>query len=80
MNAVSAPRRHDPIQDLKYYWRNYDTPLVPRDLSYGEKGFAEALELARAGDERAQLHLRRIVKRDPTTPQAQSAQAALAEA
>lgn len=65
--------------DLKYYWRNFENPVVPRDMSYAEKGFAEALELARSGDERARLHLRRLVRRDPTTPQAQAAQAVLAE-
>jgi ectoine hydroxylase-related dioxygenase (phytanoyl-CoA dioxygenase family) len=63
--------------DLKYYWKQYDNPVVPRDFSYSEKGFAEALELGRSGDERALIHLRRIVRRDPTTPQAQAAQAVL---
>lgn len=64
--------------DLKYYWRKYNNPVVPRDMSYAEKGFAEALELGRAGNEHALVQLRRIVKRDPTTPQAQAAQRVLA--
>ena len=65
--------------DLKYYWRQVDNPVVPRDLSYGEKGFAEAVELARQGDPRAQLHMRRIVKRDPNSAAGRIAQQVLAE-
>jgi ectoine hydroxylase-related dioxygenase (phytanoyl-CoA dioxygenase family) len=65
--------------DLQYYWKAYDNPVVPRDTSYAEKGFAEAVELAKRGDERAQLQLRRIVKRDPTSPFGRIAQQALAE-
>jgi hypothetical protein len=65
--------------DLKYYWKKFDNPVVPRDTSYGEKGFAEALELARQGDPRAQLQLKRIVKRDPNSPFGRLAQQALAE-
>jgi hypothetical protein len=64
--------------DLRYYWRKYDNPIVPTNVSYGQKAFAEALELARAGDERALLQLRRIVKHDTTSPQSQEAQAILA--
>ena len=63
--------------DLKYYWHRYDNPVVARDMSYADKGFAESLELASAGDERAKLHLRRIIQRNPTSPQAQQAQAIL---
>ena len=65
--------------DLKYYWRQYANPVVPRDMSYAEKGFAEAVELARKGDPRAQLQLKRIVKRDPNSPAGQTARQALAE-
>ena len=65
--------------DLKYYWKQYDNPVVPRDTSYAEKGFAEAVELAKQGDARAQLQLRRIVKRDPNSPFGRIAQQALAE-
>jgi hypothetical protein len=64
---------------LKYYWKQHDNPVVPRDTSYGEKGFAEALELARQGDPRAQLQLKRIVKRDANSPFGRIAQQALAE-
>ena len=34
--------------DLKHYWKSYDNPVVPRDMSFSDRGFAEALELARA--------------------------------
>ena len=63
--------------DLKYYWQDYDNPVVARDMSYSEKGFAEALDLARAGDERAKLHLDRVIKLSPESPQAQQAQEVL---
>jgi hypothetical protein len=63
--------------DLKYYWKNTDTPVVERDAAYFEKGFEEALELAKAGDEDARLHLRRIERRDPTTDYATAARAVL---
>lgn len=64
--------------DLKYYWQAYDNPVVARDTSFAEKGFAEAVELAKQGDPHAQLQLRRIVKRDPASPFGQIAQQALA--
>lgn len=48
--------------DLKYYWENYANPVVARDLSYGEKGFAEALDMARGGNEDAVYALQRAVK------------------
>ena len=44
--------------------KNRDLTVIPRDFSYGNKGFEEALELARDGDERAILHLDRAIKRD----------------
>ena len=66
-------------EDLKYYWKQYDNPVVPRDMSYAEKGFAEAVELARRGDARAHLHLKRIVKRDPDSPMGRTARQVLAE-
>ena len=66
--------------DLKYYWKQYANPVVPRDMSYADKGFAEAVELARHGDPRAQLQMKRAVKRDPNSPQGQIAQQVLDEA
>ena len=63
--------------DLKYYWEDLEHPIVPRDLSFGEKVFAEALDLAREGDAHAILHLNRIIRRDPTTDAAKQAMEAL---
>lgn len=37
---------------------------MPHDTNFAEKGFAEAVEVAKQGVRRAQLPLRRIVKRD----------------
>ena len=51
--------------DLQYYWEKFDLEVVPRDGSYSEKGFAEALVLAGEGDARAELHLKRAIERDP---------------
>lgn len=65
--------------DLKYYWQQYANPVVPRDMSYAEKGFAEAVELARRGDPRAQLAMKRMVKRDPDSPSGQIARQVLTE-
>jgi len=51
--------------DLKYYWKAYENPVVKRDLSYGEKGRAEAIAMARAGNEHAIYALRRGAKNNP---------------
>lgn len=64
---------------LKYYWKDRDLTVIPRDFSYGNKGFEEALELAKDGDERAIIHLNRAIKRDATTELAQRAAAVLQE-
>ena len=66
-------------EQLQYYWQKLDMTVVPRDTSFGEKGFAEALHQARIGNPRARLHLERIVRRDPTTEQAQAAAKALGD-
>ncbi len=49
-------------EELKYYWRERDITVVERDMSFSEKGFAEALALARGGDEDALYMLKRAVK------------------
>ena len=54
--------RHD---DLKYYWKAYDNPVVAQDMSYREKGLLEAIDLARAGNEDAIFALKRSAKNDP---------------
>jgi len=59
--------------ELQYYWLNYENPTVPVDMSYAEKSFAEALALARDGDERAFVRLRRTIRNDPNSPAAQKA-------
>ena len=64
---------------LKYYWKDRDLTVLSKDFSYGNKGFEEALELARGGDERAIIHLNRAIKRDTTTELAQRATAVLQE-
>lgn len=66
--------------ELKYYWKAHELTVIPRDFSYGNRGFEEALELARGGDARAVLHLNRIITRDATTEPAVRAAAALQEA
>ncbi len=65
--------------ELKYYWKKHDNPVVPRDMSYANKGFAEALDQARSGDERALFRLRRTIKNDPATDWARDARAVLDE-
>ena len=67
--------QHD---DLKYYWRDYDNPVVARDLSFKDKGWAEALSRARSGDEAAIYSLVRTIKNDPASPH-DDARAVLAE-
>ena len=51
--------------EFKYFWKDFDFPTVPRDLSFSENSFAEALELAKEGDERAFLQLRRKIFQSP---------------
>ena len=63
--------------DLQYYWRDMVTEVVPRDTSYSERGFAEALSLARQGDPRAILQLKRSVLRDPDSKLGKAAAAVL---
>ncbi len=59
--------------DLKYYWEKLENPVIPRDLSWLDKGFEEAVERARGGDPHARLYLHRFIKRDPGSPQAEVA-------
>lgn len=64
--------------ELKYYWKKHDLQVLPRLMTWAEKGFAQALDLAGGGDPRALHHLRRLLKRDPHSEQAQRARAVLA--
>ncbi|MDE0180490.1 MAG: phytanoyl-CoA dioxygenase family protein [Caldilineaceae bacterium] len=63
----------------KYYWKDVDNPVVAFDSTYRDRGFAEALELARAGHEQALYRLRRTISSDPDSEYAQSAREVLAE-
>ena len=69
---------HWSADDLKYYWREVDNQVVARDLSFKEKGWAEALSRARNGDEAAIYSLVRTIKNDPSSPH-HDARAVLAE-
>ena len=85
LNIFNALQWEDVYRDghsdeLKYYWKVHELTVIPRDFSYGNRGFEEALELARGGDARAVLHLNRIITRDATTEPAVRAAAALQEA
>ena len=82
LNGFNQLKWDDVYQDwgsdeFKYYWENLGLTVVPRDFSYSNTGFQEALDLARIGDGRAKIHLSRIIKRDPTAEQAQLATAVL---
>ena len=69
---------HWESDDLKYYWKNVDNQVVAKDMSYGEKRLAEAVEMARTGNEQAIYSLQRMVKNDPDSPHTE-ARAVLAE-
>jgi hypothetical protein len=61
----------------QYYWQQFDNPVLPKITEYLDKAFDEAIELAKGGDERAELHLRRIATRDPQSDQGLRAAAVL---
>ena len=63
--------------DLQYYWRQLPLQVVPSDRTQQERGFREALERARAGDEYARPLLDRVVRINPDTPEAHAAKEAL---
>jgi Phytanoyl-CoA dioxygenase (PhyH) len=64
-------------RDLQYYWRGLPLRVVPTDTRQQERGFQQAVERARQGDEYARPLLERIVRREPGTPQAREAAEAL---
>lgn len=68
-----------PSDELKYYWEKIENPVAQRDLTYLDRGFAEAVEQARNGDDHARLYLRRFIKRDPDSPEARMAGEVLGE-
>ena len=65
--------------DLKYYWKQIDNPVVPLDESFSKQGFSEAVELARAGNEHAIFSLKRTFENNPGTSDGDAAQAVLEE-
>jgi hypothetical protein len=65
--------------DLKYYWRRHNYRRIEKNTSFRERGTAEAMQLARAGDEHALIALWRIVKAsDPEAEQTLEARTILA--
>ena len=56
----------DPLRLLNL---RHEMLTLPKITKYLEQAFEEAIQLARSGDARARLHLRRIVLRDPESPQ-----------
>ncbi len=65
--------------DLKYYWEKQPVKVVPRDFSYSNKGFDEAIEMARSGNPHARHHLERFIRRVPDSPEGQRAARLLGE-
>lgn len=63
---------------FQYYWQDVGNPVLPKITAYMDEAFAEAVELARQGDERGKLHLQRIAARDPLSEQGQAASTVLA--
>ncbi len=64
---------------LQYYWKNPGLEIVPKDWSFSDKGFQEACDLARGGNEEAAHHLARIIKRAPDADQSKMAMTILEE-
>ena len=71
--------RHWTSDKFKYYWKSINNPVVPRDMSFSDKGFEEAVKLARTGNSHARHHLQRFVNRAPDSPEGQTAARVLAE-
>lgn len=55
--------------ELRFYWEKFGNPVLPRIMEYSDRGFSEAVELAKGGDERARIHLSRIAARHPESEQ-----------
>ncbi len=64
--------------ELQYYWKQYDNPVLPKITEYLDKAFVEAVVMAQQGDVHAQLHLRRIAQREPESDQGRTATDVLA--
>lgn len=65
--------------DLKYYWKDLVTQVSTWDTSYSERGFKEGLDLAKQGDSRAILLMKRAVLRQPDSENGKAAAKVLKE-
>ncbi len=65
--------------EFQFYWQKQDVKFGERDWSYYDKRDAEALRLAREGDETARPALNRIIVRDTRPEKRQAAKEALRE-
>ena len=65
--------------ELKYYWKQFDNPVVSRDWSFSKQSFEEALKLAKGGNEHAIYQLKRTVRNNPKTSDSATAKAVLTE-
>ena len=65
--------------EYQYYWKNIGMEIIPKDNSFSDRGFHEACELARSGNDEAVHHLRRFAKRAAGTEQGDEAQRVLSE-
>ncbi len=59
--------------EFQNYWQQHDLQVLPKITKFLDNAFDEAVDLTRQGDQRAQLHLRRIAIRDPSSNQGQIA-------
>ena len=65
--------------ELKYYWKEQPVTVIPRDFSFSDRGFDEAIEMARSGNRHARHHLERFVRRVPDSPDGRRAAKLLGE-
>lgn len=65
--------------ELKYYWKEQPVTVIPRDFSFSDRGFDEAIEMARSGNRHALHHLERFVRRVPDSPDGRRAAELLGE-
>ena len=67
-------------EELKYYWTKVEFKKIRRYMAYINKGFDEAMELARHHDKRGILAMRRTIRANPASADAQKAREVLQEA
>jgi ectoine hydroxylase-related dioxygenase (phytanoyl-CoA dioxygenase family) len=65
--------------ELKYYWTKVEFQKIPRYWGYARKGFEEAMELARQNDKRGILAMRRTIRSNPSSEDANRARTVLQE-